>query len=425
MFLSLIVIFITLLTNVCLIRSQNFEKFSVYEDQVFSEDIHTVTLRRAGWELSYPIINLSSTEKLLLKFDDFAANVKSYQYKIIHCNASWEPSNLLFSDYMEGFAENPIDEYDYSINTFFEYIHYWLELPNDNVEFKLSGNYVIVVYEDDETNPVFTKRFFVVNPQATIKAEVKRPTNAMYSDSHQHVSFRATVNNLSTFSPMNDIFASIYQNGRWDYWKYDVKPRFIRENELLFDWDEELYFYGMKEFFTFDVKSFKYQTREIDVIDYQKPYYHVYLKPDKLSRTHPYFYNEDINGKFLIQNDLGETNDVDADYMYTHFSVPTEIPHVDGDIYVTGAFAQWKYLPAYKLAYNSQNQAYEKRVLLKQGYYNYDYVFVGSNNHNRFTYLEPSFYETENDYIICVYQKNQTLLVDELIGIEVINSLNR
>jgi hypothetical protein len=127
----------------------------------------------------------------------------------------------------------------------------------------------------------------------------------------------------------------------------------------------------------------------------------------------------------LIQNDLGETNDVDADYMYTHFSVPTEIPHVDGDIYVTGAFAQWKYLPAYKLAYNSQNQAYEKRVLLKQGYYNYDYVFVGSNNHNRFTYLEPSFYETENDYIICIYQKNQTLLVDELIGIEVINSLNR
>ena len=226
-------------------------------------------------------------------------------------------------------------------------------------------------------------------------------------------------------SPMTDIFASVYQNGRWDYWKYDIKPRFIRDNELRFDWEEELYFLGMREFFAFDVKSFKFHTKEVEVIDYQKPYYHVYLKPDKLSSYHPYFYNEDINGKFLIKNDLGRTNATDADYMYTYFTVPVDQPYPDGDIYVTGAFAQWKYLPEYKLRYNYQNQAYENRILLKQGYYNYDYVFVGANENNRFTFLEPSFYETENDYIICVYRKNLNLLVDELVGIQVVSSMKR
>lgn len=422
---SLIVIFITLIFQDCLSKEQNFYDLSVYEDNIFSEDIHTVTIKRAEWELSYPIINLNSAEKLILEFDDFSPNIKSYRYKIIHCNASWEPSNLLYSDYMDGFPENPIDDYEYSINTFFEYIHYFLELPNDDMQFKLAGNFVILVYENDETQPVLTKRFFVVHPMASVEAEIRRPVHPGYSDTHQHVYFNVALNNISTVSPMTDIFASVYQNGRWDYWKYDIMPRFIRDNTLLFDWEEELYFFGMREFFTFDVKSFKFHTKEVEVIDYQKPYYHVYLKPDKLSSFHPYFYNEDINGKFLIKNDLGRTNATDADYMYTYFSVPADAPFPDGDIYVTGAFAHWKYLPEYQLTYNYQNQAYENRVLLKQGYYNYDYVFVGANIDNRFTYLEPSFYETENDYIICIYQKNQNLLVDELIGIQVINAMKR
>lgn len=422
---SLFVIFITLISLDCLSQTKIFDDSSVYEDRIYSEKIHTVTLKREGWELSYPIVNLNSTEKLLLSFDDFNPNIRNYRYKIIHCSASWEPSNLLYSDYMDGFADNPIDNYEYSINTFFEYIHYSLELPNDDVQLKLAGNYVVLVFEDDDRQPVFTRRFFVVNPLAMIETEIRRPVNPIYSDTHQHVFFSVGMNNLSTMSPMTDIFACVYQNGRWDYWKYDIMPRFIRDNELLFDWEEELYFLGMREFFTFDVKNFKFQTKEIDVIDYQKPHYHVYLKPDNLSSIHSYFYNEDINGKFLIRNDLGRTNAVDADYMYTYFSVPVDMPYPDGDVYVTGAFTQWKYLPEYQLTYNYQNQAYENRILLKQGYYNYDYVFVGSDAENRFTYLEPSFYETENEYIICIYQKNQNLLVDELVGIEIVNSLKR
>lgn len=423
--LSLFVILITLNNVDCLAKSQNFQHEDINSDHIYAEHIKTVTLRNSNNELSYPIIRLYSPERLLLEFDDFSPNIKSYYYHIIHCNASWEPSNLLYSDYIDGFAENPVDDYEYSINTFFEYIHYWMEIPNDDVEFKLSGNYVIRVYENDQSNPVLTKRFFVVNPTAQIEAEIRRPINPIHSDTHQQVQFTATVENISSFSPMTEVFASVYQNGRWDYWKYDVRPRFIRDNELIFDWEEELSFFGMKEFFSFDAKSFRLATKEIDVIDYQKPYYHVYLKPDKLSSAHPYFYNEDINGKFVIRSDQGTDHAIDSDYMHTHFSVPVEMPYTDGDIYVTGSFAQWEYLPEYQLQYNYQNKAYEANILLKQGYYNYDYVFVGASNQHRFTRLEPSFYETENDYIICLYQKNQSLMIDELIGIQVVNSLKR
>ena len=131
------------------IREQNnepmFNKKYTYIDKIFKKNIKTVLCFQKNQNLSIPIINLKSDEKISLIFDDHNDNMSNYFYKIIHCNANWLKSDLMESDYIDGFFKNEIYDYELSFNTIKKYINYNLELPNENVDFLKSGNYIIAV----------------------------------------------------------------------------------------------------------------------------------------------------------------------------------------------------------------------------------------------------------------------------------------
>jgi hypothetical protein len=90
-----------------------------YRDEVFADNIMTVQLHVKGWEMSYPVIELGSRDELVLSFDDLDGDIKNYQYTIIHCNADWTRSTLFQSDYMDGFYENPLDNYRLILQYFY------------------------------------------------------------------------------------------------------------------------------------------------------------------------------------------------------------------------------------------------------------------------------------------------------------------
>ena len=118
------------------------------KEGVFKESIKTIQITREGWKLSYPIIELNGNVKLEISFDDISDRVSNYNYKIIHCDFDWNPSPINESDYIEGFRQNQFNNYAFSFNTYFKYVHYNLSLPNQDVNFLISGNYLIEGYED-------------------------------------------------------------------------------------------------------------------------------------------------------------------------------------------------------------------------------------------------------------------------------------
>ena len=87
--------------------------------------------------------------------------MSNYFYRIIHCNANWLKSDLMESDYIDGFFKNEIYNYELSFNTIKKYINYNLELPNENVDFLKSGNYIIEVANHLDSI-VFHKRFMIL-----------------------------------------------------------------------------------------------------------------------------------------------------------------------------------------------------------------------------------------------------------------------
>lgn len=396
-----------------------------YDNHIYIDSIFTVQLHKDGWELSYPLIALNSDDKLKLSFDYLGSESKDFYYTFIHCGSDWTPSNIMQNEYLDGFIDNPVNDYKYSFNTTVKYTNYQIVFPNENVNFKYSGNYIILVYEDyDKSKPVLTRRFSVYENSAYINAFVKRTNIIEERNYSQQIDFKIKYTGLDVNDPFNDIKVILTQNNRWDNALYNIKPQIVRDNELDFYSCKDCYFKGGSEFRNFDIKSIRYQSQYIQSIEYKKPYYHVFLVKDEPRPFKIYFQDRDLNGKFYIKIDEGNDFDAEADYVFVHFTLPYEAPVVDGNIYVFGALSNWKFNLNNQMTYNYDNKSYELSMLLKQGYYNYEYVYVkDGTSFADHTYIEGSHYETENDYIIYVFFRNFTMEYERLLGIKILNSI--
>ena len=397
-----------------------------YENAVYKEDIKTVLMYRDGFELSNPVLELGEDVSLVVKFDDLSAEIKDYYYTIIHCDANWNESFLLQPDYLEGFADNPLDDYEMSFNTTFNFVNYRLLLPNENVQLKLSGNYALVVFEDnDKENIVLTKRFFVTEPLVDIEGTVRRATLDAFKGENQEVDFTVYHENLMINNPQEEIKVVIVQNNRWDNAKRDLKPLFIREKALVYDYNRENVFVAGNEFRYFDNRTNRMNGENVLSTDFHRPYYHKTLMTDEIRSNRKYFSYEEMNGKYAIESqDRVEDYDLECDYTFVHFSLPLESILLGGSVNVFGALTNWNANKSNEMTWNFSTSAYELTMLLKQGYYNFQYVYVPQGSivadHKN---IEGSFWETENDYQIFVYFKDLAGRYDRLVGYRQLNSV--
>ncbi|HOY51698.1 MAG TPA: DUF5103 domain-containing protein, partial [Prolixibacteraceae bacterium] len=207
---------------------------------VYREDIKSVRFHRQGFELSNPVLNLGEEARLVLKFDDLSGEAKRYSYTILHCDPDWNESFLSQSQYLEGFPDNPIDDYARSFNTTFSFVNYYLELPNERVGFKISGNYILLVYEgNDREKQVLSRRFHIAEPLVTIEGRVRRATTDAFRGENHEVDFTVIHDQLRIENPRDEVRVVIMQNNRWDNAIRGLKPLFIQQNRLVYDYSRE------------------------------------------------------------------------------------------------------------------------------------------------------------------------------------------
>ncbi|MBI3510040.1 MAG: DUF5103 domain-containing protein [Bacteroidetes bacterium] len=396
-----------------------------YDDRVYVKNIKSVQLSPDPQILAPAIIKLNTDDKLYLSFDDLDGDYKDYYFTFIHCTAKWEPSNILVSEYLDGFTTNPIHDYRFSRATIQRYTHYSLAFPGDGVNLLKSGNYILKVFSDnDEDKIVITCRFMILDQKVSIDETVHAATIVADRNFKQEVDFNINYNSAEISNPYAELSPVILQNYNWSNAVKDLQPQFVKDQQLVYDYEDVNVFRGGSEFRWFDTRTLRLQTERIQSIERDSNNaYQVWLLPDERRTYKRYVNSNDIDGKFLIKTQDGGTNDVDAEYCYIHFFLPWDLPVSDGNIYLFGALTNWQCKPESRLTYNYTLKGYEATLYLKQGYYNYEYVLLRDNDPvPDESFVEGMHQETENDYTVLVYYRRQGSWIDELVGLRTVNT---
>lgn len=416
-----------LLSVILIIKSK--ETFSqAFEEKVFNGSIRSVLLNRSGADLTPPIINYNSSDKLTLSFDDLNGGYVSWQYTLIHCNADWTPTDLWQNEYLNGYTDDYIRNYKTSFNTLQSYTNYIVEIPNENIKFKIPGNYILKVYPDGEPeNPIITKKFFVIDKKVVVNGIVKQATDINKRFTHQEVLFTVSHPQYAIDQPYTNLKVAVLQNNRWDNARISIPPLMVRDGELDYRYtDGTIEFEAGNEFRYFDMKSIRSSNERIRSIEIRNNAYIVDLSHDNRRAFKPYISEQDINGKFLLKSDDATDVTDEGEYAWVNFFISFETPLIGGTMFVTGQFNDWKFDQSITpdkgmMKYNYARQGYEARVLLKQGYYNYLYGYVDDKTGiPDFTQAEGNHSETVNEYAILVYYREQGSRFDNLIAYEII-----
>lgn len=422
--------FITVLFPILssLVGKQSYPDLVHFTNHIFDDRIKTVQLYNESWNLSYPTIKLNSADKLVLHFDLLDDQSETYYYTFIHCDKDWNKSDILPGNYLIGYTENTIDECVASFNTTVTYYHYKLSFPNDKVSLTISGNYILVIYPQDKPEePSITRRFIITEDAVKIDVTFHRPQLVKDNNTNQQVDFTVNYTGVKLNDPTRTVYATVLQNGRWDNAKKNLKPDLYGNNELKYNsLSDRNIFKGGNEYRFFDIKSIRHQTESVKKIDYVIPNYNIYLFPSDNREFKPYFYWKDFNGKYYIAIQEGQKPDTDADYVYVYFTLPSKQIIPGGKFYVSGGLNNWSFDKNNLMTYNQERGEYECTMLLKQGWYNYEYVFLKDGGSDGTASLfEGSHYETENDYLVLIYYRNPLDRYDRVLGSFVANTLNR
>ncbi len=375
--------------------------------------------------MAYPFLQPGSGDQITLSFDIIEGDGSAVWYNIVHCDRDWNRSDLFTSDYMEGFEENQVTDFAPSFNTRINYIHYSLSLPNNDVRFLVSGNYVITFWTADEPEkPVLIRRLFISEGTSPASVTFRRPMKPGTTDTHQQAEITVSTGSLPVTDPYRQVTLTIMQNGRPDRTKSGLLPDFVSAGRLEYNTlSDKTLMPGGNEFRYFDIKTIRQTRQNVRAIDFVNGVYHAYLIPSDDREFKPYFFNEDFNGKFVVAMEESRDPDREADYVWVWFTMPAYQELQGGSLYVTGSFCGWKYLPSNRMSWNPARGSYEASVLLKQGWYNYEYSFLpsGSSVPEGF-HFEGSHWETENDYLVLTYFRDPSTRFDRLTGITLANT---
>ena len=373
-------------------------------------------------ELGDPVVMLDGGE-LTVEFDELSSERRYMRYSLTHCNADWQPSGLVESEYLEGFNEGTIDDYDFSRATTVQYIHYRFTLPNEQVRFTVSGNYILRVY--DEENPgetLLEARFRVVERKVQLKdAQVTSRTDVDYNDRHQQLAFTIEADDLAVRDPFNDFTVIVTQNNCPSTAVTIPHPLSVSGRGLVYEHLPQLVFPAGNEYRRFETVTLRMPGMNVAGTEFHAPYYHALVGPDEPRADRPYLYDSTQHGRYVVRDRETDRPETEADYVVTHFSLRSG-PVDNALVYVEGDLTSRSPAGRATMEYNSLTGCYETALLLKQGSYNYRYLIDDGEGNLSPSAIEGDFYNTTNEYQVAVYYRLPGDRYDRLVGYFILNS---
>lgn len=390
-----------------------FPLFGQVQTEVNPPEYIKSVIFKGSTDDQFPIVQLG--ESIFLEFDDVRAIEEDYYYKIIHCDYDWTPSDLLKSQYLDGVDNQRIIDYQNSYTTLQPYSHYRLKIPNIAVSPKVSGNYMLEVY--NQFNELqFSRRFVVYRDLVSVGVALKRSRDFEFFNAEQLVEISINTANFPVINPKKEVKIAVLQNYHWPTALYNIPPQYTRGTLLEYRYNDRITYNGGNEFQNFDTSDLRRPSSRINRIEYRDVYHH-YLFTDTYRSEEKYVYYPDINGDFELRTLQGEDASRESEYTEVHFSFPyTEILGLD-QVYVYGKFNNYALEDLNRMTYNPDNGKMEATIRLKQGFYNYKYVIQREDGSIELNTICGNYHFTENQYLVLVYYRDFGDVYDSIIGI--------
>ena len=371
--------------------------------------------------MSPPVIRLGTNDRILVKFDEIGEDNSYLEYRLIHCDADWQPSRLIESEYLEGFNSVRIEDYAYSTATFVHYVNYLIAFPNEELQIKHSGNYLLQVYDPERPEETLLQtRFQVTENRARIEGNVTSRTDMGHNTYWQQLAFEIDCQGIGEFNPYQDIIVYVTQNNREATKRRIMTPLRVSGDKIIYEHLNDLVFGASNEYRRFESVSNSFPGMRVDSLRYMGSNYHVWLKVDEPRQSASYNYDQTQHGRFLVREYNSTDSDIGADYITVHFLL--ECPELPSyDIYLDGEFTHDRMDKENQLTYDHRVGGYVAEVPLKQGAYNYQYVTRSRQTGEISTStIEGDKYETLNEYGIAVYFRPPGARADRLISYRIL-----
>ncbi len=393
-------------------------------DYVFSSLVKTVKVAPAGSPYSPAMIALGGEQQLNVNFDLLDYDVHYLRYSVTHCDAQWRPSQLVESEWVSGFNQADVTDYAQSSGTFQHYYNYNFALPNDEMQLLLGGNYLLKVWDQDNPDEIlFQSRFMVVDPKVNLSLTVSSRTDVDYNDRHQQLGVQVSYKNGTILDPFSELKTVVMQNSRPETAVMLGRPLYANSTSVTYDHDPGLIFKAGNEYRRMETVSITSMNMGVASIEFFEPYYHATLATDVERASQSYLYDQTQFGHFTVRNMDADDSDTEADYLVTHFSLFTGEKLQGGNMAIQGEFTKGMPAGVAPMHYDENSGCYQASLLLKQGAYNYQYLWYPSGSLVGYASVaEGDKFETVNEYTALVYDRPMGARYDNLVGAAVIFS---
>ena len=375
-------------------------------------NIKTATFVQNGQNV-VPVFRLN--DAFQFQFDDLFGNEANYYYEIAHCDYNWNPSQLVKSEYIQGFDNQLIVDYENSFNALQLYSHYRLPFPNKQTSFRVSGNYMLTILNEDR-EVVFSRKFILYEDIASVPLQIKRSRDIKNINFMHNLDFSIKSSNLTFINPLQSVKVMLVQNGQLNNAITNIKPQYTLGNDLIYKYDKETQFWGGNEFLYFENKDIRGNANNVNYVESKELYHsHLYINPARANQV--YTYHPEINGNFVVNNFNSQNNEIEADYAWVFFILDAPAYFGKGNIYINGMFNNYALGEENKMDFNAKTGKYEKALVIKQGFTNYQYVIADkSGKIDHANAIDGNFYQTLNDYQVIVYYRGMNERYDRVIG---------
>ena len=388
----------------------------IFSQSINPDNVKSISFQKQNENKFSNIFVGTINEKFSLSFDILSGLEHDLYYVIEHCDFNWEKSQLIKSEYIQGFDDVKIDNYSSSFNTYQIYTHYNISFPNSNTSFKKSGNYIIKII-DEYGDEIFRRKFILYENLVTVQTEIKRSREIEFINEKQVVNFEINPINIQLNNPSKTVKVKVFKNNELNYSVDNIKPQYNMGRKLIYKYDKELSFWGGNEYLFFENKFVRNTSINIRGFDLEDIYSN-FLFEDFSRKNRKYTYNPDINGGFLFNVNNSSNAEFEADYVNIHFYLQKpQAFDLENKIYVVGDFNNYQISDEYLMEYNSRYNLFELVLKLKQGFYNYKYIAVNQEKKIIHGEISGNFDETENEYNVIVYYRNYGERFDRVVGV--------
>ena len=387
--------------------------------RIFNNNVRSLKVSLASNMYIPPVLMMNGDDRLVVNFDYLDYDVHYLRYSVTHCNADWQPSQLVESEYVSGFNYADIDDYEQSSATYVHYYNYQFMLPNADMEFLVSGNYLLTVYEQDDPDDIlFQTRFSVSEGKVGVYPTATSRTDIEYNNRFQQLSFDVRFKPGEIKDPYSELTCVVTQNSRQDNAVVVKRPLSVGVDFVTYDHNRDLIFPAGNEFRRFETVNAHNINMGVQSIRYYEPMYHATLMVDEPRNELQYLYDKTQFGRFTIRNaEAYNENPLEADYMITHFTLDTGGKLNGGNVWLYGEFTQGYPDSQTMMKYDASSGCYTADLLLKQGAYNYEYLWLPDGTTVGQTgRIEGDHYETVNEYLVMVYDRPMGERYDRLVG---------